>query len=117
MATETRARETRAHETRARLAHRRPGARVGAVDEYAALQRAALDRVVHHGLDAAAAALRLRAEAERLVVRGPLDTHEAAAVVAPYVDATEAAIAELNDEFRHLTAHVLRMARYRLGLC
>jgi hypothetical protein len=33
------------------------------------------------------------------------------------VDATEAAIAELNDEFRQLTAHVLRMARYRLGLC
>ena len=26
-------------------------------------------------------------------------------------------IAELNDEFRQLTAHVLRMARYRLGLC
>jgi hypothetical protein len=106
-----------ATETRARLAHRRPGARVGAVDEYTALQRAALDRVVHHGLDAAAAAVRLRAEAERLVVGAPLDTSEAAAIVAPFVDATEAAIAELNDEFRHLTAHVLRMARYRLGLC
>ena len=34
-----------------------------------------------------------------------------------YVEGTEAAIAELNDEFRQLTAHVLRMARYRLGLC
>ena len=106
-----------ASETRARLAHRRPGARVGAVDEYTALQRAAIDRVVLHGLDAAAAALRLRAEAERLVVGGPFDALEAAAVVAPYVDATEAAITELNDEFRQLTAHVLRMARYRLGLC
>ena len=40
----------------------------------------------------------------------------AAAVVAPFVDATDAAIAELNDEFRLLTGHVLRMARYRLGL-
>jgi hypothetical protein len=106
-----------ATETRARLAHRRPGARVGAVDEYTALQRAALDRVVLHGLDAAAAALRLRTEAERIVVGAPCGAPEAAAVVAPYVDATEAAIAELNDEFRLLTAHVLRMARYRLGLC
>ena len=70
-----------------------------------------------HGLDAAAAAVRLRAEAERLVLGAPLDTSEAAAVVAPFVDATEAAIADLNDEFRQLTAHVLRMARYRLGLC
>ena len=61
---------------------RRPGARVGAVDEYTALQRAALDRVVHHGLDAAAAALRLRTEADRLVVDAPLDPPEAAAVVA-----------------------------------
>jgi hypothetical protein len=51
------------------------------------------------------------------VFGAPLDAPEAAAVVAPFVDATEAAIAELNDEFRQLTAHVLRMARYRLGLC
>ena len=68
------------------------------------MQRAALDRVVHHGLDAAAAA-RLRTEAERLVVGAPLDAPEAAAVVALFVDATEAAIAELHDEFRQLTAH------------
>jgi hypothetical protein len=93
----------------------RPPARVGAVDEYTALQRAALDRVVHHGLESAAAALRLRAEAERLSAEA--GGADAAAVVAPYVDATEAAIAELNAEFRLLTGHVLRMARYRLGLC
>jgi len=111
--TETRTRRV----TDAALAPRRHGARVGAVDEYTALQRAALDRVVHHGLEAATAALRLRAEAEALVAGAPLDAPEAAAVVAPYVDATDAAIGELNDEFRHLTAHVLRMARYRLGLC
>ena len=109
-------RRAMATETRARLAHRRPGARVRAVDEYTALQRAALDRVVHHGLDAAAAALRLRTEAAPRG-RGAARPLEAVTVVAPFVDATEAAIAELNDEFRQLTAHVLRMARYRLGLC
>ena len=102
-------------DTRTRLAPRRPALRVGAVDEYTALQRAALDRVVLHGLEAASAALRLRAEADRLVAGA--DDPGAAAVVAAYVDATEAAIAELNDEFRQLTGHVLRMARYRLGLC
>lgn len=101
-------------ETRTRLVPR-PPARVGAVDEYTALQRAALDRVVHHGLDAAAAALRLRQEADRLVADAGGDA--AAAVVAPYVAATDTAIAELNAEFRLLTEHVLRMARYRLGLC
>ena len=104
-------------ETRTRLAPRRPAPRVGAVDEYTALQRAALDRVVLHGLEAATAALRLRAEADRLVAEAAIDAPRAAAVVGPYVDATEAAIAELNDEFRQLTSHVLRMARYRLGLC
>ena len=107
-----------ATETRTRLAHRRPGARVGAVDEYTALQRAALDRVVHHGLEAAAAAAPPagRGRAPRRWGRRSTPS-EAAAVVAPFVDATEAAIAELNAEFRQLTAHVLRMARYRLGLC
>lgn len=41
--------------THTRLAPRRTGARVGAVDEYTALQRAAMDRLVQHGIDAASA--------------------------------------------------------------
>jgi hypothetical protein len=110
--------ETRTHRVAdAALAPRRRGGRVGAVDEYTALQHVALDRVVHQGLDAAAAALRLRAEADRLVTEAAVGGCDAAAVVARYVDATEAAIRELDDEFRQLTVHVLRMARYRLGLC
>jgi hypothetical protein len=104
-------------DTRIRLAPRHPGARVGAVDEYTALQRAAMDRLVQCGLEAAAATVRIRAEARRLADDGGLDDHEVGMAVAPFVDATEAAIADVHDEFRQLTAHVLRMARYRLGLC
>ncbi len=103
--------------THIRLAPRRTGARVGAVDEYTALQRAAMDRLVQSGLEAAAATVRVRTEARRLADDGSLDDHEVGTAIAPFVAATEAAIAEVHDEFRQLTAHVLRMARYRLGLC
>lgn len=98
------------------LVRRRTGGRVGAVDEYAALHRAALDRLVHNGIDAAAATVRLRAEAERLVAASGLDPADARALAAPYVAATEAAIGDLQAEFRLLTSHVLRLARSRLGL-
>lgn len=104
-------------ETRTRLAPRRAGTRVGAVDEYAALQRAAIDRMVHHGLEAAGAALRLHAGSEHLVAESGLPRDEASVLVRPFVEATEAAIAELTAELHHMTAHVLRMARARLGLC
>ena len=104
-------------ETRTRLAPRPAGARGGAGAEYCALQGAAIDRMVHHGLQAAAAAVRLRAGSRRLVVEAGLDPAEAAALVAPYVDVTEAAIAELTAELHLMTGHVLRMARARLGLC
>lgn len=104
-------------DTRTRLAPRRVGTRVGAVDEYAALQRAAIDRMVHHGLEAAAAALSLRAGSRRLIAESGLGPDEAAALVTPYVEATEAAIAGLTADLHLMTAHVLRMARSRLGLC
>jgi hypothetical protein len=104
-------------DSRVDVVRRRTGGRVGAVDEYAALHRAALERLVHIGIDAAAASIRLRDEAGRLTAGSGLDAAEAEAIVAPYVDATQAAIADLEDDFRMLTAHVLRLARYRLGLC
>lgn len=104
-------------ETRTRLAARRPGVRVGAVDEYAALHRAAIERLVQHGLEAAAATVRLRAEARRLADDHGIDDAEATVAVEPFVHATELAIAEVHDDFRELTRHVLRMARCRLGLC
>lgn len=103
--------------THNRLAPRRTGARVGAVDEYTALQRAAMDRLVQHGIDAASATIRLRAEAHRLAVERGLDHREVSVAVVPFVEATEQAIAELHDELRLLTQHVLRLARSRLGLC
>lgn len=104
-------------DTRTRLAPRRTGTRVGAVDEYTALQRAAMDRLVQHGLEAAAATVRLRADARRLAADHGLDDEEASLAVEPFVSATEAAIVQVHDDFRHLTSHVLRMARSRLGLC
>lgn len=104
-------------DTDIRLAPRRTLARVGAVEEYIALHRAALDRLVQHGLEAAAATVRLRTEARNLAPPGGPDEHDVAAVVAPVVAATEAAIAEVHEELHRLTAHVLRMTRYRLGLC
>ena len=103
--------------THTRLAPRRTGARVGAVDEYTALQRAAMDRLVQHGIDAASATIRLRSEARRLAAERGLDHREASITVVPFVEATEQAIAELHDELRLLTHHVLRLARARLGLC
>jgi hypothetical protein len=87
--------------------------RGGAVDEYTALHRAAIDGLVRHGLEAAAATLRLRAEAQRLELADGIT----AGSVIPLVAETEAAIAEVHDEYRQLTVHVLRMARNRLGLC
>jgi hypothetical protein len=116
---------------------RRSSGRVGAVEEYAALHRAALDGLVRHGLEAAAATVRLRAEADRLAAvrtegidgddlgagvhpgggTGNGDGGGRGTAVVPFVAETEAAIAEVHDEYRQLTVHVLRMARYRLGLC
>jgi hypothetical protein len=116
---------------------RRSSGRVGAVEEYAALHRAALDGLVRHGLEAAAATVRLRAEAGRLAAvrsegsnaddlgagvhpgggTGNGDGGGRGTAVVPFVAETEAAIAEVHDEYRQLTVHVLRMARYRLGLC
>jgi predicted phage gp36 major capsid-like protein len=99
------------------LATRSVGDRVaasrgGAVDEYSALHRAAIDGLIRHGLEAAAATLRLRAEAQRLEL-----ADGTAGSVVPLVAETEAAITEVHDEYRQLTVHVLRMARNRLGLC
>lgn len=103
-------------DTDIRLAPRRTVARVGAVDEYIALHRAAIDRLVQHGLEAAAATVRLRTEARNLAPPGDLDDDDVPAMVGPVVAATEAAIAEVHEELHRLTAHVLRMTRYRLGL-
>lgn len=107
-------------DTRTRLAPRivdRAGTGAGAVDEYTALQGAAMDRLVRCGLEATAARVRLRAEARRLAGEYGLDDDEIGRVVAPLLEATEAALAEVHDEFCRLTLHVLRMGRYRLGLC
>ena len=103
-------------ETRTRLAPRRSGARVGAVDEYLALQRAAIERVVHHGLEASAAAVRLRAGSQRLIAEAGLTPAEAAVLVTPHVEATEAVIGELTTELHLMIVHMLRLARARLGL-
>jgi hypothetical protein len=107
-------------DTRTRLAPRIVDARAGtggAVDEYTALQGAAMDRLVRCGLEATAARVRLRDEVRRLAEERGLDDDEIGRVVAPLLEATEAALAEVHDEFCRLTLHVLRMGRYRLGLC
>jgi hypothetical protein len=103
-------------DTRTSLAPRRTAARVGAVEEYSALHRAALEGLVQHGLEAAAATVRLRSEARRLTAGITGDGATGVALV-PFVAETEAAIAEVHHQYRELTVHVLRMARYRLGLC
>lgn len=100
-----------------RLATRRIGAKVGAVDEYAALQLAAVDRLVHTGLEVSAATARLRASAVQLADELGLDDDETAAAVSAVIAATERALADVQDEFHRLTLQVLRMGRYRLGLC
>jgi hypothetical protein len=99
-----------------RLATRRIGTKVGAVDEYAALQMAAVDRLVHTGIEVSAAAVRLRASARRLAEDRGLDDDEIGEVLTPAVAATERALAEVQDEFHRLTLQVLRMGRARLGL-
>ncbi len=99
------------------LAPRRIGARVGAVDEYTALQLAAIDRLVRCGIEVVAAGGRLRADARRLADDLGLDDDEFQAAVAPVVAAAEAALRDVQDEFHRLTTQVLRMGRYRLGLC
>ncbi len=103
--------------THTRLATRRIGARVGAVDEYTALQLAAMDRLVHCGLEVTAATARLRAGARKLADDLGLDDDEVRDAVAPVVAATELALNDVHDEFHRLTLQVLRMGRYRLGLC
>jgi len=103
--------------THGRLAPRRIGDRVGAVDEYAALQMAAVDRLVHCGLEVSAATARLRAGARTLAADLGLDEDEVSAAVTPVLAATELALADIHDEFHRLTLQVLRMGRYRLGLC
>ena len=103
--------------TPTRLATRRIGARVGAVDEYAALQVAAVDRLVHCGLEVTAATARLRASARQLADDLGLDEGEVAQSVTPVIAATELALRDVHDEFNRLTLQVLRMGRYRLGLC
>jgi hypothetical protein len=103
--------------TPTRLVTRRLGARVGAVDEYAALQVAAVDRLVHSGLEVTAATARLRASARQLADDLGLDDVEVRESVAPVVAATELALRDVQEEFHRLTLQVLRMGRYRLGLC
>jgi hypothetical protein len=103
--------------TPTRLATRRIGARVGAVDEYSALQMAAMDRLVHCGLEVTAATARLRAGMRKLAEDLGLDDHDIRDAVAPVVAATELALSDVQDEFHRLTIQVLRMGRYRLGLC
>lgn len=89
---------------------------VGAVDEYLALQVAAIDRIVGCGVEASAAALRLREEAHRLVRESRLDQTEARLVVEPIMATAETAIGDVQDELRRVVQHSLRLGRNRLGL-
>jgi hypothetical protein len=59
---------------RRRMGLERTGVGAGAVDEYLALQAAVIDRLVGYGVEACAAALRMRAEAHGLVRESGLDT-------------------------------------------
>jgi hypothetical protein len=88
----------------------------GAVDEYLALQGAAIERLVGCGAEASAAALHMRAEAHRLVVDSGLDPAEARLVVEPIMATAETAIGEVQDELRRVVLHSLRLGRNRLGL-
>ena len=91
-----------------------PGA--GAVDEYLALQGAAIARLVGCGVEAAAAALRMRAEAHRVVRDSRLDPIEARQAIKPIMANAETAIGEVQDELRRVVLHSLRLGRNRLGL-
>ncbi|MGH9217057.1 MAG: hypothetical protein ACRDZS_12425 [Acidimicrobiales bacterium] len=91
-----------------------PGA--GAVDEYLRLQIAAVDRIIGCGAEASAAALRMRAEAKRLIRDSGLDPIEAWLVIDPIMSTAETAIGEVQDELRRVVLHSLRLGRNRLGL-
>ena len=93
-----------------------PGPAVGAVDEYLALQVAAVDRIVRCGIDATEDALRMRAEAHRLARESDLDEGEALAAIEPILETVETSIGEVQDELRRLLLHSLRLGRNRLGL-
>ena len=93
-----------------------PATAGGAVDEYLALQGAAIERLVGCGVEASAAALHMRAEAHRLVVDSGLDPAEARLVVEPIMATAETAIGEVQDELRRVVLHSLRLGRNRLGL-
>jgi hypothetical protein len=93
-----------------------PGVGGGAVDEYLALQGAAVRRLVGCGVEAGAAVLHMRAEADRLVLDSGLDPDEARLVIEPIMATAEAAIEEAQDELRRVVLHSLRLGRNRLGL-
>jgi hypothetical protein len=93
-----------------------PGTGAGAIDEYLALQGAAIGRLVGCGVDASAAALHMRAEARRLVLDSGLDPAEARLVIEPIMATAETAIGEVQDELRRVVLHSLRLGRNRLGL-
>jgi hypothetical protein len=88
----------------------------GGVDEYLALQTAAVDRLARCGVETSAAALRLRAEAHRLVRESGLDLVEGRMVVEPIIDSAASALGEVQDELRRVVLHALRLGRNRLGL-
>jgi hypothetical protein len=114
------ARDPHVQLARRRIGVDRPGGRsyltAGAVDEYLALQAAAVDRLARCGVETSAAALRMRAEAHRLVRESGLDPTEARLVIEPIMDSAETAIGEVQDELRRVVLHSLRLARNRLGL-
>ena len=88
----------------------------GAVDEYLALQGAAVGRLVGAGVEVSAAALRMRAEAQRMILDSGLDPIEARTAIEPTMATAEAAIGEVQDELRRVVLHSLRLGRNRLGL-
>ena len=93
-----------------------PGIGPGAVDEYLALQAAAIERLVGCGVEASAAALHMRAEARRLVLDSGLDPAEAHLAIEPIMATAQTAIGEVQDELRRVVLHSLRLGRNRLGL-
>ena len=88
----------------------------GAVDEYLALQAAAIERLVECGVEASAVALHMRAEAHRLVLDSGLDQAEAHLAIEPIMATAQTAIGEVQDELRRVVLHSLRLGRNRLGL-
>ncbi|HEY6696692.1 MAG TPA: hypothetical protein VIZ67_00590 [Acidimicrobiales bacterium] len=91
-----------------------PGA--GAVDDYIALQGAAVGRLIGCGVEVSAAALQLRADVHRLVCDSGLDPAEARMAIEPIVATVETAIGEVQEELRRVVLHSLRLGRNRLGL-